>query len=276
MLLREGIVFLTRGSSSCTISPLAKIRTILPGAMGPCWAAPFPRPERNDLSEVKRRLPSWEKLRLQVFTPVPRARPALRLINYKERNKCTLFDRQKSFRHASPLGKLPKRSLEMDVLGTTTSSNPRDESPRWGPGPCGKSTEAHRTYTSPHAPEQVQLEIQRGLTGLPRTTHVEATEKEGEATGTLAPGPSLGSKYGVQGTEIPPVPISHPLQNGPLGVNAKDPGLLPTEALDPLCCYFRFTAWQQTILLATGPPALGEEQTFLAEGTPLTWPSPLR
>lgn len=177
MLLREGIVFLTRGSSSCTISPLAKIRTILPGAMGPCWAAPFPRPERNDLSEVKRRLPSWEKLR---FTPVTRARLALRLLNYKERNQCKLFDRQKSFRHGSPLGKPPKRSLETDVLGTT-SSNPRDESPRCGPGPCGKSTEAHRTYTSRHAPEQVQLEVQRGLTGLPRTTHVEATEKEGEA-----------------------------------------------------------------------------------------------
>ena len=139
-------------------------------------------------------------------------------------------------------------------------------------GLVGSPLRPPRTYTSRHAPEQVQLEVQRGLTGLPRTTHVEATEKEGEATGTLAPGPSLGSKYGVQGTEIPRVPISHSLQNGPLGVNAKDPGLLPTEALGPLWSHFRFTAWQQTILLATGPPALGEEQTFPAEGTPSPGP----
>lgn len=35
VLLRGGAVVLTRGSSSCTISPLAKIRTILPGVRVP-------------------------------------------------------------------------------------------------------------------------------------------------------------------------------------------------------------------------------------------------
>lgn len=35
-----GAVVLTRGSSSCTISPLAKIRTILAAAAGPGGVAP--------------------------------------------------------------------------------------------------------------------------------------------------------------------------------------------------------------------------------------------
>lgn len=87
VLLRDGRVFLTRGSSSCTISPLAKIRTILPGAMGPCWAAPFPRPqkpERNNFSEIRRCLPSVGT------TLVTLTEQTLQLMNYKERNKCII------------------------------------------------------------------------------------------------------------------------------------------------------------------------------------------
>lgn len=74
--------------------------------------------------------------------------------------------------------------------------------------------------------------------------------------GTLALGPFLGSEQGVQGTQLPSVSISHPLKRGPLGVNAKDPGLLPREDLGPLRSHFRSTAWQPTPLRATGPREL--------------------
>lgn len=46
VLLRGGAVVLTRGSSSCTISPLAKIRTILPEVRVPA--------ERHLSSDLKR------------------------------------------------------------------------------------------------------------------------------------------------------------------------------------------------------------------------------
>lgn len=36
VLLCGGVLVLTRGSSSCTISPLAKIRTILSETLDPC------------------------------------------------------------------------------------------------------------------------------------------------------------------------------------------------------------------------------------------------
>lgn len=76
------------------------------------------------------------------------------------------------------------------------------------------------------------------------TPHLQATETEREAR-TLALGPSLGSKQGVQDTKIPGVSVSHPLKKGPLGVNAKDLGLLPREDLGPLQTYFRSPARAQ-------------------------------
>lgn len=79
----------------------------------------------------------------------------------------------KIFQTLSPLGKLPKGALLLEVLRPSSASNRRDESPCW-------AAQAH--LTPPHALRSwVQSETQRGLTGLPRTTHLEATETHPEA-----------------------------------------------------------------------------------------------
>ena len=46
VLLRDWVVFLPRGSSSCTISPLAKIRAILPG-LGSLLVCTFPQTSKQ-------------------------------------------------------------------------------------------------------------------------------------------------------------------------------------------------------------------------------------
>lgn len=107
VLLCGGLAVLTRGSSSCTISPLAKIRTMLSGARGPCWAdlssdltkagkRKKEKPKYN-LLEIKKCLLSMGKTAFWELPLVSHAEQALCLIKKKKQNKCKLFARQKSF-----------------------------------------------------------------------------------------------------------------------------------------------------------------------------------
>lgn len=82
VLLRGWVVFLTRGSSSCTISPLAKIRTILPGCT-------FHQASKHLKENIHQRDAcfQWEKLQFWVLTLVTQAEQTVCLVNKEKRNK---------------------------------------------------------------------------------------------------------------------------------------------------------------------------------------------